>query len=41
MKTLVKNEEFLSSKKEEMIAVAQLFGALLVVPVMILISWNV
>ena len=39
MKTLVKNEEFLSSKKEEMVAIAQLFGVLLVAPLMILASW--
>ena len=41
MEKIVKNEEFLSSKKEEIIAIEQLFGALLVVPVMILISWSV
>lgn len=39
MKTLVKNEEFLSSKKEEMIAIVQLFGVLAVAPIMIAISW--
>jgi hypothetical protein len=39
MKNMVNNEEFLSSKKEEMIAIAQLFGVLLVAPLMILASW--
>lgn len=39
MKTLVKNEEFLSSKKEEMIAIGQLVAVLMVAPMMILVSW--
>jgi hypothetical protein len=39
MKNLVTNEEFISSKKEQMVAIAQLFGVLLVAPLMILASW--
>jgi hypothetical protein len=39
MKNLVNNEEFLSSKKEEMVAIGQLFAVLAVAPVMILLSW--
>jgi hypothetical protein len=41
MKNMVNNEEFLSSKKEEMIAIAQLFGVLLVAPLMILASCGI
>jgi len=34
MEKFVKSEEFLSSKKEEMVAIAQLVGVLLVAPIM-------
>ena len=39
MENFVKSEEFLSSKKEEMVAIAQLVGVLLVAPIMIAVSW--
>jgi len=39
MEKFVKSEEFLSSKKEEMVAIAQLVGVLLVAPIMIVVSW--
>jgi hypothetical protein len=39
MEKFVKSEEFLSSKKEEMVAIAQLVGVLLVAPIMIAVSW--
>ena len=39
MEKFVKSEEFLSSKKEQMVAVAQLLGVLLVAPIMIAVSW--
>lgn len=39
MKHLVTTEEFLSSKKEEMIAIAQLIGVLALAPLMILLSF--
>ena len=39
MEKFVKSEEFLSSKKEQMVAIAQLLGVLLVAPVMIAVSW--
>jgi hypothetical protein len=38
MEKFVKGEEFLSSKKEQMIAIAQLVGVLAVAPLMILLS---
>jgi hypothetical protein len=39
MEKFVKSEEFLSSKKEEMVAIAQLVGVLLIAPIMIAVSW--
>jgi hypothetical protein len=39
MENFVKSEEFLSSKKEQMVAIAQLLGVLLVAPIMIAVSW--
>jgi hypothetical protein len=39
MEKFVSSEEFLSSKKEEMVAIAQLVGVLLVAPIMIAVSW--
>jgi hypothetical protein len=39
MKHLVLKEEFLSSRKDEMIAIAQLVGVLAVAPLMILLSF--
>jgi hypothetical protein len=39
MEKFVSSEEFTSSKKEEMVAIAQLVGVLLVAPIMIAVSW--
>jgi len=39
MEKFVKSEEFLSSKKEQMVAIAQLLGVLLIAPIMIAVSW--
>tara|TARA_B110000305_G_C19384254_1_gene611328 strand:- start:1371 stop:1496 length:126 start_codon:yes stop_codon:yes gene_type:complete len=39
MEKFVKSEEFLSSKKEQMVAISQLLGVLLVAPIMIAVSW--
>jgi hypothetical protein len=39
MKNLATSEEWISSKKDQMVAIAQLFGVLAIAPVMIAISW--
>ena len=39
MKHIVASEELISSKKEEMIAIAQIFTALLMAPMIIVLSW--
>jgi hypothetical protein len=39
MKDLAANEEWISSKKDQMVAIAQLFGVLAAAPIMIAISW--
>ena len=39
MEKFVSSDEFTSSKKEEMVAIAQLVGVLLVAPIMIAVSW--
>ena len=39
MENFVKSEEFLSSKKEQMVAIAQLLGVLSIAPIMIAVSW--
>jgi len=39
MKNLATSEEWISSKKDQMIAIAQLFGALAAAPILIAISW--
>jgi len=39
MKNLATNEEWISSKKDQMVAIAQLFGVLAIAPIMITISW--
>ena len=39
MEKFVTSEVLLSSKKEQMVAIAQLLGVLLVAPVMIAVSW--
>jgi hypothetical protein len=39
MEKFVTSEVLLSSKKEQMVAIAQLLGVLLVAPIMIAVSW--
>jgi len=39
MEKFVRSEVLLSSKKEEMVAIGQLFAVLAVAPIMIFLSW--
>jgi len=39
MKNLATSEEWISSKKDQMIAIAQLFGILAIAPIFVAISW--